>query len=121
MRWPGKREQGEQLMKLEWNRLPGYPGELATGQDWTYLITANDQETVVVLTRWEPQDNLLSTDVSIARQAALYAIYARAYGVVPGAGDAAVAHLRKLAQRYESGLDVAGEPAWHGYSAVTRS
>ena len=107
------------MTALEWNQLPGDPGELACGDSWTYLITRDDR--AVVLTRWETGPNPAAYEV--ACQAAMYAIrFSGAYGVVPEAGDVTVAHLRKLAQQYESGLDVAGEPAWrHGYSPVTRS
>jgi hypothetical protein len=98
-------------MKLEWIRLPGDRGQLASGDSWTYLAARDDR--TAVLTRWG--SGLTRADV--ARQAALYAVQiGGAYDVVPEAVAAVLAHLRDAAQAFESRLDVTGQPAWHhGY------
>ena len=100
---------------LQWTPLDG-GSELSSGQDWVYLITRDAGR--LVLTRWEPEPNQLGWEV--ARQAALHAIQlGGAWDVVPETTVAIIAHMKDMAQQYESGLDVIGQPAWaHGYQAA---
>jgi hypothetical protein len=102
-------------MKLEWIKLPD-GGELAAGQDWTYLITLDGKGTMAALTRWETGPGAMHID--IARQAALHAIrYGGVFTAGAEATETTLAHLRRSAQEYESGLDVIGQPAWwHGHA-----
>jgi hypothetical protein len=107
-------------VKLEWNQMPDGTGELASGDDWVYLIAADDR--AMVLTRWEVAPAGLSRS-GVARQAALFAIrIGGAFDAVPEAGAALAAHMRDTAQQYESGIDVTGQPAWwHGYQLPERT
>jgi hypothetical protein len=93
---------------LKWYKLPG-GAEMACGDGWTYLITRNDS--FVVLTRWDTGPNPAAHE--IASQAALYAIrLGGPYGESPDTAEVTAVHLMRVAQAYESGLDVTAERAW---------
>jgi hypothetical protein len=92
------------MTALLWSQVPGSTGELADGENWTYLV-AHDSRTVV-LTRWHDS----SGDYVAARDAALYAI--KLGGVYPETIAGIIAHLHDMAQEYEDGKDLALYPAW---------
>jgi hypothetical protein len=85
----------------------------AQGDDWMYLIA--DDSRRVVLTRFDP--GVPHSVLSVARQAALYAVSSGGDATMPpGVRHAVTARFRRLAQQYEAGIDIDSEPAWrHGY------
>ena len=98
-------------MKLAWEPWDNTNALTATGESDTYLIVRD--QTGVLLTRWYPSANLGAAILQIALTT--IRIQAQAQADV----DAAIARLRRMAQEYESGVDVTGQPAWqHNYRWV---
>jgi hypothetical protein len=97
---------------LNWSQDTRAPGEteIAVGTDETYLIAADDRH--VVLTRFTTG----AGQVPETTQAALNAILLA--NPLPDAEAVTRQHMRRVAQQFEDGQDLDGQPAWqHGKAA----
>lgn len=95
------------MTALEWNRLPDGSAELASGEDWAYLIAGRPGR--LVLTRYRPLPNMSATDAAV--QGALHAMNVHA-DRAPAPVGADLANARRLAQEFEDGRGLFLVPNW---------
>jgi hypothetical protein len=92
------------MATLTWEPVPDSTAEVAVGEHWTYLITADARQ--VVLTRYAP----CGLVVPALSETALNAIQLAC--PLPELQAGLRRHMQDAAQRYENGEDLEGQPAW---------
>lgn len=93
------------MSTLTWRPVPDGTAEIALGKRWRYLIA--DDGRSLILTRTA----ITAVVWSAAAEGALNAIALR-YAGRPDTDAAQRTYLRRLAQEYEDGQDMPGQPAW---------